>query len=90
MVVNPDWRSESTVTVEEAGAILGVSRSVAYEAANAGSIPAIRVGRRLLIPVARLRALLGEAQNENSATAGNRDAADKPADGDGRHEVYER
>jgi excisionase family DNA binding protein len=39
-----------TITVEEAGELLGVSRGAAYGAANRGEIPVIRIGRRLLVP----------------------------------------
>jgi excisionase family DNA binding protein len=48
-----------TLTVEEAGRLLGVSRGAAYRAAACGQIPTIRVGRRLLVPTARLHQLLG-------------------------------
>ncbi len=49
----------ATITVEEAGRILGISRSAAYRAANAGQIPTIRVGRRLLVPTAKFCEMLG-------------------------------
>ena len=48
-----------TVTVEEAATILGVGRKKAYEAARSGEIPSIRIGRRLLVPLAALERLLG-------------------------------
>lgn len=48
-----------TVTVEQAGEVLGISRRSAYRAAGAGELPTIRVGRRLLVPTARLLDLLG-------------------------------
>ena len=55
-----------TLTVEEAGRLLGVSRGLAYEAARRGEIPTIRIGRRLLIPRARLLELVnGEAASDN-------------------------
>ncbi len=54
----PDPQEQPTVTVERAAAILGVSRGVAYEAVRTGTIPSIRIGRRLLVPTARLSALL--------------------------------
>ncbi len=57
--VLPDANETPTVTVEEAGRLLGVSRGSAYEAASTGELPTIRIGRRLLVPVARLRAMLG-------------------------------
>lgn len=47
-----------TCTIEEAARVLGVSRSVAYASAQAGTIPTIRLGRRLLVPTAALRRLL--------------------------------
>jgi excisionase family DNA binding protein len=47
-----------TVTVEEAAQLLGISRTMAFQAVRSGEIPAIRVRRRILIPVARLNDLL--------------------------------
>lgn len=49
----------ATCSVEEAGSILGVGRCTAFEQAAAGTLPTIRVGRRLLVPVPRLLAMLG-------------------------------
>ncbi len=54
----PDPREQPTVTVEEAALILGVSRATAYAAARDGTIVALRIGRRLVIPTARLIELL--------------------------------
>jgi excisionase family DNA binding protein len=48
-----------TVTVEQAGRILGISRGAAYARADDGSIPTIRLGKRLLVPKAALDKLLG-------------------------------
>jgi excisionase family DNA binding protein len=48
-----------TVSVEKAGEILGISRRSAYRAAAAGDLPTLRLGRRLLVPTARLLGLLG-------------------------------
>jgi excisionase family DNA binding protein len=47
-----------TCSVEEAALVLGVSRGVAYEAARCGGLPALRLGKRLVVPLSRLRALL--------------------------------
>jgi excisionase family DNA binding protein len=47
-----------TVTVEEAAAELGIGRSLAYELARTGKLPALRLGHRLLIPRERLDAML--------------------------------
>lgn len=50
-----------TMTVEEAGELLGLSRSSAYRGAASGEIPTIRIGRRLLVPTAKLLDMLGLA-----------------------------
>jgi excisionase family DNA binding protein len=51
-----------TYSVEEAGRLLGVGRNQAYEAAKTGTLPTIKIGRRLLVPKAALdRMLNGEA-----------------------------
>ena len=62
-----------TVSVEEAAELLGIGRSSAYEAARRyeatngrDGLPVIRLGRRLLVPKAGLRRLLG-ANPERSA-----------------------
>lgn len=39
-----------TLTVEEAAALLGISRAFAYESVHRGDIPSIRLGRRILVP----------------------------------------
>jgi excisionase family DNA binding protein len=48
----------ATVNVDEAAALLGLSRSSGYAAARNGDLPVIRVGRRLLVPVAALNRML--------------------------------
>jgi len=51
--------AESPVlTVEEAAVILRLSRGTAYEAVRRGDIPVVKIGRRLLVPRARLMAML--------------------------------
>jgi len=50
-----------TMTVEQAGEALGISRATAYMLARTGNIPAVRLGRRLLISRAGLERLLAEA-----------------------------
>lgn len=51
-----------TLTVEEAGRQLGISRNSAYEAAKRGEIPTIRIGRLILVPIAAFARLLDEPQ----------------------------
>ena len=48
-----------TLTVEEASALLGISRAFAYEAVRRGEIPSIRIGRRVLVPKIALERLVG-------------------------------
>lgn len=53
-----DPTERPTVTVPEAGRLLGLGKASAYAAAERGEIPTIRIGRRLLVPTAALRRLL--------------------------------
>ena len=50
-----------TLTVPEVARLLGVSRMTAYTAVREGTIPSIRIGRRVLIPRAALYRLLAKA-----------------------------
>jgi excisionase family DNA binding protein len=43
-----------TMTVSEAAAVLGISSALAYELVARGEIPAIRLGRRIVVPTKRL------------------------------------
>ncbi len=54
----PDAAVRPTLEVEEAGRILGLGRASAYIGVKNGVIPAIRVGKRLLVPTAALRRML--------------------------------
>ena len=47
-----------TYTVDEVAALLGVARGVAYDNVRNGLIPAVRVGRRWLVPRSRFHAWL--------------------------------
>jgi excisionase family DNA binding protein len=59
-----------TITVTQASELLGVSRNAAYQAARAGEIPVIRIGRRLLVPrVALDRMLEGAGQKPREPEA---------------------
>ncbi len=49
----------ATLTVEQAGELLGLSRSSAYRAAAKGELPTLRFGRRLIVPTGRLLSMLG-------------------------------
>jgi excisionase family DNA binding protein len=65
-----------TITVEEAAEMLGISRTSAYGCATRNEIPTVRLGRRVLVPLARLMAMLddeppepetGEADDDDAA-----------------------
>lgn len=43
-----------TISVEEAGHLLGLGRSAAYAAVRRGDLPSRRLGRRVVIPVPAL------------------------------------
>lgn len=48
------------LTVDETARFLRISRGLAFEAIGRGDLPAVRVGRRLLVPRARLLAWLND------------------------------
>jgi excisionase family DNA binding protein len=57
-ILDPKWNGRSTFTVEEAGEICRISRPSAYAAAKNGTLPTVRIGRRLLVPRHALERLL--------------------------------
>jgi excisionase family DNA binding protein len=58
-----EGKERLTMTVKEAGEILGISRATAYMLANTGQIPIIRLGeRRLVVPRAALMKMLERAE----------------------------
>jgi excisionase family DNA binding protein len=46
------------VDVVEAGKMLGLGRSAAYAAAARGEIPTLKFGRKIIVPLVQLEALL--------------------------------
>jgi excisionase family DNA binding protein len=50
-----------TMPVEEAGEMLGISRSLAYELVRRGEPPSLRLGRRVVVPVRALEAMVEHA-----------------------------
>ena len=48
-----------TLSIDEAAAMLGINRATAYKGARNGQLPAIRVGKKYLIPVAAIHKMLG-------------------------------
>ena len=56
-----DERSEPlAVNAKEAAALLGVSQRLLWSLTNAGQVPHVRLGRRVLYPVDELRKWLSE------------------------------
>ena len=51
-----------TLTVAEAAEKLGISLPVAYQAVKRGEIPVIRIGRRILVPIAAFEKKLADAK----------------------------
>ena len=72
-----------TVTVEEAARLLGIGRQSAYQAARAGELPTIKLGRRLLVPRAQIDRMLGlNDERPAAATPGARDTSTLARQGD--------
>ena len=64
-----DPNVQPTMSVEEAGKVLGISRASAYEGVRAGEIPSIRIGRQTLVPTAAVRWMLGlDLETESKGT----------------------
>jgi excisionase family DNA binding protein len=55
-----------TLTVEEAGGRLCISRTLAYELVRRGEIPSIRLGRRVLVPIQALDRMVASASDDTS------------------------
>lgn len=62
-----DKNLPATLSVPVGGAYLGLGRSASYSAARRGELPTIALGRRLVVPTARLLEMLGVSR-ESSAT----------------------
>lgn len=55
-----DIRDRPTIRLwPETAELLGISKDLAYKGAADGTIPVIRVGRRLIVPTGRLLEMLG-------------------------------
>ncbi len=53
-----ELHSSPTISVETYAQLMGIGRSLAYNLARDGSIPVIRLGRRLRIPSAAVLKML--------------------------------
>jgi excisionase family DNA binding protein len=54
----------ATTTVSGAAQLLGISRTLAYALVRTGQLPAIRLGRRLVVPLATLQRLLNQQNGD--------------------------
>jgi excisionase family DNA binding protein len=57
----PDTADRLVLSVDDAAYLLNISRGLAYELVARGELPAIRLGRRIVIPRVVLEELLGTA-----------------------------
>lgn len=57
------------ISVPEAARLLGLGRNSVYEAVRRGEVPAVRVGRRLVVPVRALEAWLEDKVRPVEASA---------------------
>lgn len=69
----------AVLTVDEAAAMLRISRQSAYQAVRTGELPTVKIGRRILVPRHRLEQLLGI--QEGDGPAGNRAEREDARDG---------
>jgi excisionase family DNA binding protein len=63
---------EAALTVDETAVLLSLSRHSAYEGVKTGEISGIRIGRRVLVPTAGLRAMLGIERRDPPEEIGRR------------------
>lgn len=54
----PNAEENPVLTVDEVARLLGISRNSAYDAVANGEIPAIRIGKRIVIPTAGVLKML--------------------------------
>jgi excisionase family DNA binding protein len=59
-VDSSDKSEPLTITVEQAARRLGISRGLAYTLVRRGEIPAVRLGRRLVVPAGTVELILRE------------------------------
>lgn len=59
-------RNRATITPAEASDLLGMGMQQTYSALKDGSLPSIRLSRRILVPVPALLRLLGDIEGEDS------------------------
>lgn len=53
-----DATAPLTMTVTDAAKALGISRASAYECVRTGALPALRLGRRIIVPIRAIDTML--------------------------------
>lgn len=66
-----------TISVQELGKRLGVSRAKAYELVRSAGFPSIRLGGRILVPAAQLEDWITQQLKQQSAEQSARKAEDQ-------------
>lgn len=74
MTTLEDLSGRVTITVPEAGQLLGIGRDAAYAAAHRGEIPTLKLGRRLVVPTHVLLRLLGITEDSQAGVPENSEA----------------
>jgi excisionase family DNA binding protein len=61
----PMHETKPVLTVTEAAGLLGISRALAYQLVGRGQIPAVHLGRRIVVPRRAIDALLATATQQS-------------------------
>ena len=72
IITAKDLDERLTVTVEQVGLLLGLSRGSAFAAVRRGDIFAVRIGSRWIVPVDRLKEKLNPTQESVGVGSGGR------------------
>ena len=67
----PTGTERLAVSVEEAASLLGISRAFAYELVARSELPALRLGRRIVIPRRAVEAMVEQASAAFRIRAGD-------------------
>jgi len=59
---------KKTLSIQELSEVLNIGRTTAYEAVRSGQVPSVKVGRRLLIPIAALDRFLDAEYSAGAAS----------------------
>jgi excisionase family DNA binding protein len=60
---------KKTISIPQAARLLGIGRNQGYAAASRGEIPVIRVGKRMLVPIAAFEAMLAVRSKQEVVAA---------------------